>query len=90
MQATHDQAHDQAFNINPEDLSTVPGVPEVVHGGCNGWNVDKGDLEKWIAIDTLVVLHPILKAAQVLLFAEQTAVLESEKLEGGHHAPIQD
>ena len=90
VQAAEHQAHEQALDVDPEHLSAVPGVPQVVDGGGDGWNVDERDLEERVPIDSLVVLHPILEASQELLAAEKTAVLKPEELEGGEHAPVQD
>jgi hypothetical protein len=84
----HYGSHDDALNVDPEYLTTVPGVPQIVDGGCDGWHVDEGDLEESVAIDSLVVFHAVFESSKVAIFAAHAAVVESEQLEGGQHRPV--
>ena len=46
VQTAENDAHDQALDVDPEHLSTIPGVPQVIYRGSDGRNVNERDLEK--------------------------------------------
>ena len=90
MEGSHGGSHENALDVNPEDLPAGPGVGKVEEAGSNCRQVDNGELEESVPGDSLVVLHAILEAGQVAGLPAHAAVLEAEELEGGQHGPDQD
>jgi hypothetical protein len=81
MCCQHENRCDQALNINPEDLSAIPSVDQVVAVSCNYRQIDKGQLEKRVSIELEVVLLFALEGARETLEVKQAGVLNSEELE---------
>jgi len=90
LEDDHDEAHDEALDIDPEDLAAVPRVEQVVATCGHHGQVHKGDLEQCVAIDALIVFHTVFEAGQIHRLAAHTRVLEAEQLEGRQHCEVQD
>lgn len=61
LKDAYNSSHHYALNVDPEDLATVPSVPEIVNTCRNCWQVDESYLEQCIAIYPLVVLHTVIE-----------------------------
>lgn len=55
VQNNHDCAHTDAFDVDPENLTPIPGVEQVVGARRNGWHVRKRDLKEGVPVQPFVV-----------------------------------
>lgn len=56
MEDDHEDGGDDALNINPEDLSPVPSVVQVVYVGSYDWHEHKRYLYQSIPVEFFVIL----------------------------------
>ena len=59
MEDDHDSSHRDAFNVDPENLPSIPCVEQVVGAGGHRWQVNERNLEQCVPIHALVVLHTV-------------------------------
>ena len=51
----YDCAHTDAFNVDPKNLTPIPGIKQVVGARHNGWYVRKSDLKESVSVQLFVV-----------------------------------
>jgi hypothetical protein len=81
----HTGTPSQIFNVDPENLTTVPGVENVVDGSYHSWHHRECNLEKRVPVHSTIVLSPQLKLRPQSFRLEKPAVTNSEKLKAGQY-----